>query len=157
MSNLSFKRAVETALAQAGFFKAGKIWRFDGEDVSIIIGLQKIEYSQQIFVNVGFWLKKFGANPPEKVELTHMYYRLERLCPGQREAILTAGNESAEQQERWVAEIAAILASECLPQIKALASIEAVRTALRAGKLSEGLVRKEARQLLEGPSRTRQV
>lgn len=144
----TFKRVVETALAQGGFKKHGKAWRFDGEDVSIIVGLQKIEYSRQVFVNVGFWLKKLGDDPPEKVELTHMYYRLERLCPEHREAILAAGDESAAQHQHWLDSVAPILTSECLPQVKAWTSTDAVRAAFLAGKLSGGLIRKEARQLL---------
>lgn len=149
MSTLSFKRAVEAALTHAGFFKSGNVWRFDGADVSLIVNLQKIEYSRQMFVNVGFWLKGLGANPPEKVELTHMYYRLERLCPEQREAILTAGDEGAQGHEHRSHEISAILANECFPKLQSLASLEAIRTRFIAGKLSGGLVQKEARQLLE--------
>jgi hypothetical protein len=149
MAELTFKRVVENALIKAGFFKHGKAWLFKATDVSIVIATQSAANSRQTFINVGFWLSALGEAVPEKVELTHMYYSLERLFPQERDAILIAGDNRLAREVDWSSTFASVLDDVCLPGLKSICSMAAIRAEFSAGKLSGGLIRKEARALLE--------
>lgn len=85
----SFKKKIAAPLEMAGFIKKGQTWYFNGEDILITFNLEKNEWSDQYFVNVGFWIKAFGNALFPSYNHCHLYYRLERLFPDQRELILT--------------------------------------------------------------------
>ena len=149
MTNHEFKTTIERAFTSNGFKIFAKNLRFDGLAASILVGLQKLDYGEQYFINVGLWLHAIGGDVPQKVEHTHMYFRLERLFPTLREVVLDGGQLSHPEQPKPANHLASIIAEECIPALVELsASLDRLRHQFYAGVLKGGLVRKEARALL---------
>lgn len=141
------KIALEKTLQSEGFKRSGKIWIYHSADVHILVGFQRTQPTRQLAVNVGFWLTSLGSEVPTKIELTHLYYRLERLCPHLREAIV-AGGDIIEGDATAENLFDRRTAMTCTDRLKSLASMTALKAAFQRGELSEGLIRKEARTLL---------
>lgn len=149
MTNHEFKSIIEGAFTSNGFKRVDKNARFDGAAAVILIGLQKLEYDEQYFINVGFWLRALSDQVPRKVEHTHMYFRLERLFPPRREAVLDGGCLSLPEQPQAATKLSAIISQECIPVLVKLANSEAaLRQRFSQGGFSGGLIRKEARAAL---------
>jgi hypothetical protein len=149
MNNREFKTVIETALTWHGFKRVAKNFRMDGKEASIVIGLQKLEYDEQYFINVGIWLAALGQEVPKKVEHTHMYYRLERLFPQWRQVVLEGGQLSHPEQPSPANRLAEVIGEVCVPTLVALVtSLDWLRQQFEAGALQGGLIRKEAREFL---------
>src|SRR5262245_61714625 len=90
MNAANFKKGLSQALLGLGFKKVGKSLRRDQSDVSVLVSFAKA-FGDQWYIAIGLWLHALGALATDRVEQTHMYFRLERLLPDLREMILTAG------------------------------------------------------------------
>jgi hypothetical protein len=149
MTNREFKSILEGAFTSKGFKLVDKNARYDGTAAAIFVGLQKLEYDEQYFINVGFWLRALGDQAPRKVEQTHMYFRLERLFPNLRETVLDGGRLSLPDQPQAATALSAIISAECIPVLTELANSDlTLRKRFREGGFSGGLIRKEAREAL---------
>ena len=118
------------------------------EAVEIIANVDK-GFGSQYFVNVGFCLKSLSPICPSKVEQSHMYFRLERLFPGQREIILGAGRLDEQDQERWLSLLCSFIRYDVAARFSALESEAGLRAAWTKGLFVNGLVTTEARQHFE--------
>jgi hypothetical protein len=156
MTNKEFKNTIDRVLFFGGFKIVAKNYHYTGEVAVILVGLQKVEYNEQYFINVGFWLTAIGGdNIPLKIEKTHMYFRLERLFPDRRELIIRAGDLSAPEQPRASSLLSQMLADDFIPELISLSnSLDSLRCAYRNGILQSGLILREARELLHSNSQT---
>ena len=148
MNAAIFKKGLSRALLGLGFKTVGKSLRRDQSDVSILVSFQK-GFGGQWYINIGFWLYALGALATDRVEQTHLYFRLERLLPELREMILTAGAPDDPNQSASYDLLKAALASEGATMMQDLGTEAGLRRALQSSRLNQGLVRKEARQFLE--------
>jgi hypothetical protein len=140
MNSANFKKGLSQALLGLGFKKVGKSLRKDQSDVSILVSFQK-GFGAQWFINIGFWLHALGVLATDRVEQTHMYFRLEGL--------LTAGALDDPNQPASYDLLKAALASEGASMMQDLGTEAGLRRALQSSRLRQGLVRWEARQFLE--------
>jgi hypothetical protein len=147
MKTAVFKSGIEKALTGVGFQRTGNTLQRECHNVATLIGLQKGD-GNQWFMNVGFWLSGMGGTIPDRVEQTHLYFRLERLFPRYRETILTAGALSDEEQPAAYRQLIELLDSQIAPELQVLATEASLRKGLGEGRLTHGLVRKEVRDYL---------
>ncbi|HMS18118.1 MAG TPA: DUF4304 domain-containing protein [Planctomycetota bacterium] len=149
MTNSEFKGIIRRAFTLNGFRYVSKNLRFDGSAASILIGLQKFEYGESYFINVGLYLRTLGDEVPAKVEHTHMYFRLERLFPEWSDAIIIGGQLSHHEQPDLAVHLARLIEDKCVPALVELAnSLDRIRRVWKDGGLRSGFILKEARQLL---------
>lgn len=148
MKASELKRVLEEAFQRAGFRKSANCLTYVGNDVTVLVNLQKVEYSSQIFVNVGFWLHLLADTVPKRVERTHMYFRLENLHPAYRDVILAAGDLGAEDQKQGLQRLLFVLGSEIVPDIVHLADQSAILAAFKNCRLHRGFIRKDAKEFL---------
>lgn len=153
MNALAFKKGLERVLLSMGFERARKTFHRDGSGVATMVAFDK-GFGNQWFINVGFWLYALGSELPERVEQTHLYFRLERLVPTFRETLLEAGALSEPNQPRAYSELCKALNSDIDSTLRILGTVVGLRTALHDGRLAYGLVRKEARMYLSGEQNT---
>lgn len=148
MTGLKFKKHLEIHLLKLGFIRHGKNSKRETDSASILIGIQK-GFGSQWFINVGFWLPSLGGNDiPEKIESTHLYYRLERLFPEYRETIIGAGDLEYEAQFIELDRLKDLLASDIIPDLCILGLETNLKKALAEGRLKNGMIGKEARRFL---------
>lgn len=84
-----------------------------------------------------------------------MYFRLERLFPEHRESIALAGALGDPSQPMAFERLGLLLQGELDRGLRALGTEDGLREAMMAGRLNQGLVRKDAREYLrltKGPS-----
>ena len=143
----SFKAGLREVLRSVGFSQVDQVLVRKSSEVAVLIGFQK-NFGQQWFVNVGFWIFKLGSEMPTRVEDTHLYFRLERLFPSQREIILLAGDLKEEGQPAALEELKKVTLSTINKGLADLETLSGLETAMRANRLSHGLVKKEAQSCL---------
>jgi hypothetical protein len=142
-----FTAGIFAALKQAGFSGTGNLRRVIGEGGTVLVGVEK-GFGDQWFVNAGICLDSLGSEQIERIERSHMYFRLERLFPQYRELILASGQLDDPEQAIAYGELIGLLANDIALGLKQLASARGAAEAYRAGRLEGGLVTKAARELL---------
>ncbi|WP_108519598.1 hypothetical protein [Bradyrhizobium algeriense] len=147
MTGQEFSKGLFGALQQHGFARRGSLMWLPGEATITLVGVQK-GFGEQWFVNEGFWLKQLGRDEPDRIEQSHMYFRLERLFPQYREFILKAGDLAAEEQLSAYQRFLRVLVDEIAGDLKQLGTTEGLVDAYHAGRLTVGLMTKAAKELL---------
>src|SRR4051812_9181185 len=87
MDKQSFKKAVGSALTDAGFKSKCQSWYLDGRDAIVVLGLQKSDFDEKYYFNFGAWLKTLGSAEYPPDNRCHIQARLTALFPGQAEMI----------------------------------------------------------------------
>ena len=162
MNSTEFKKGLDRVFRSLGFQRAAKAFARTGGDVLTLVALQKSSYGDKYWINVGFWLEQLGGSRPNRVERTHLNYRLDSLFPEHAETIVTAGDleepdqprilvgdRKERQQRRAYEELLHLFTSAFDPELRLLGTEEGLRKAMREGRLERGLVRKEAREWLQ--------
>lgn len=147
MSSRDFKKGILEVLQRIGFQKSGAVLCRDGDEAKVLVDVQK-GFGEQWFINVGFLLTSLSSEIPTRVERSHLYFRVDRLFPSLRETILTAGDLADRRQQESYKQLIAHLDGELNEGLRELTSLDGLREASRAGRLSHGLVTKEAREVL---------
>jgi hypothetical protein len=142
------KKYLNEAFSAIGFRPIARVLFRDFGEVAVLVAAHK-GFGKRVDVDIGFWLKNLKREIPKKVELCHVYLRLERLLPDQREAFLVATNFEEVSQSAALTEADVFLRSNFPSLLAELASEVGLATALRSGKLMHSLIRKEARTHLQ--------
>jgi len=56
----TLKKSIGDVLQPAGFDRKGQSWYLAGADAIVVFNLQKSDYDEVYYVNLGFWLKQLG-------------------------------------------------------------------------------------------------
>jgi hypothetical protein len=153
MNTRTFRSELERALLSIGFERAGKsLVRYDSK-VWTLVGLEK-GFGNQWSINIGFWLDALGGERPERVEQTHLYFRLERLVPEYHATITLAGALGEPDQPSAYEQLLRLLHGTIGSELRQLGSESGLRQVMAQGRLTQGLVRKEAREWLSAHSAT---
>jgi len=149
MTGRALKGRLERAFLSLGFERAGRSLARRGSGVWILVSFEK-GFGTHWSINVKFWLEALGGERPERVELAHLVFRLERLVPEHHETITTACALEVGEQPEALAMLTTLLAGEIDAVLQRLGTEAGLREALADGRLSRGLVRHEARAWLLG-------
>ncbi|MCG5510083.1 hypothetical protein [Ectothiorhodospira lacustris] len=129
------------------FARLGDLMFTSGDDAVALVGVEK-GFGEQKFVTVGFCICRIGIELPRRVELAHMYFRLERLFPQYRECILAAGALDDSDQIAAFKQFLGYLEHTFAPDICGMTSEGGLVKAYCAGRFDAGLVTKQARDFL---------
>lgn len=83
----NFKKAVGSVLKSVGFENKGQSWYLDGDDSIVVLNLQKSDFDEKYYVNLGVWLKSLGGVAFPSENKCHIQARLTSLFPAQTEII----------------------------------------------------------------------
>lgn len=148
MTGAEYKRGIHSAFKRAGFAKQRYALHAPGDGATVLVNAEK-GVGDQWFIHAGFCLDRLDPTPVERVERTHMYFRLERLFPAHRELILTASALDDPGQPVAYPLLLDILAAEIGAGLRALGTEPAIIAAYRAGRLSQGMVLGIARAFID--------
>ena len=143
----TFKKSIAAPLEMAGFVKTGQSWYLDGKDAIVVVNLQKSDFDEQYFINMGIWLKALGENAFPQENLCHICLRAERLFPEQRELILRGCSLEYSDEGLW-GSLSEFIKTSLIPFCRTCSDEGYLRTLLSQGRFDGGLVRKEARTRL---------
>lgn len=133
----------------AGMEKKSGTWYRQGDEVVAVVDLQKSQYGQQYYLNLGFWLRELGADRYPKGLRCHISVRLETLAPEERHRIarlLDLDHEIPDEQR--VDELVALLNERTLPLIERGSSVVGLRALVDEGALRAAAIRGPAQQVL---------
>jgi Domain of unknown function (DUF4304) len=138
-------------LEEAGWMKKGQSWYLDGKDAIVVVNLQKYDFGESYFINIGIWLKALGDTAYPKVNLCHVYLRAENLFPEQRELILF-GCSLEHNDVATLDSLSHFIKTSLIPLCRECTDKSNLRTFLSEGRFERGLVRQEARDCLSRQS-----
>jgi len=136
----TFKKSIGTVLKAAGFVKKRNAsWYLNGPEVIVVLNLQKSAWSNLFYINVGFWLKPLGEAAYPLYYNCHLYYRVERLFPDDRELILFAGLLDEANNETH-ARLLEFFQKKLVPFLHECTRITILAELMKKGLLEDGLV-----------------
>ncbi len=147
MNSRTFKQGLEKELLDSGFERAGKLYLRPTAFGFIMIAFSK-GFGSQLFLDVGFWFSDLGDTTPSRLENAHIYCRLERLFPKDRELILTAGALDDAAQPEAYQRLISLFRKIVEDLLREFEDVPCIRQQMEYGRLSCGLIRKEAREYL---------
>jgi hypothetical protein len=148
------KLALERSLPSEGFKRKGSDWYLDTKESIVVVNLQKSNYGQQYYINIGIWLKALGDSryPPE--HKCHVTIRAGDLSEEfseefsskpsllDLERTVMANDVRIEQLERLVR-------TGVLPWIRSCVTVAGLRAQLHSGARWTTGVKLKAREFLE--------
>ena len=143
----TFKKSIAVPLETAGFVKKGQSWYLDGKDAIVVVNLQKYDFDELYFINMGIWLKALGENAFPQENLCHICLRAEGLFPEQRELILR-GCSLEHSDEGLLGSLSEFIETSLIPLCRKCTDEGYLRALLSQGRFDRGLVRWEARTRL---------
>lgn len=149
MNGLQFKKGIFSLLMRQGFSARGDLMILSSDSVSVVLGVSH-GFGAQWFIDVGFMLLPLSRQVPARVEQSHMYFRLERLFPEHREAILKAGRLDDPDQKNVYDFFVGLLNGQIVSQLSSYTALQNLASAFNSGRFTGGLVTKDARQFLTG-------
>lgn len=142
-----FKKSIAAPLERAGFLKKSQSWFLNGKDVVLVINLQKSDWNEAYYINIGIWLKALGDMAFPKENQCHLSYRAESLFPEQRELILL-GCSLEKSNPQMLIDLSNFFENRLIPFLHECTDENKLRELMSQGMLTKGLVMKEARLYL---------
>ena len=146
------KLAIEAALKGAQFQRKSSTWYRDMEEAVVIVDVQKSNFGEQYYVNLGILVKELGQirdKLPPKENECHIRLRLESLTHEEeqyvQEVVLRLDNTSLGPKERQQ-RVHDLIAEVALPFLLQCGTRAGIREAERRGQLRDALVHKAVRE-----------
>lgn len=144
------KSVIDDPLKKLGFTKKSNSWYLVNEEVVLVVNLQKSQYGEQHYVNLGVALKSFGADGFPKEHLCDIRFRLSSVVPKERREecdIAFDLEKGLTDQERRVVVID-FFERYGLSLLMVCQSISSLAEAYKSGKLPEWAASKRAADFL---------
>lgn len=145
----TFKKSIAAPLEKAGLKKRGQSWYLDGKDAIVVTNLQKSDWGDLYYINIGIWLKELGDASFPKENECHIGLRAESLFPEQRELILLSCS-LGKSTPQMLSELSEFFDRHLIPFLHDCTDVNKLRSLMLQGILDTGLIMKEARWYLLG-------
>jgi len=142
------KKIFTEELSKFGF-KLKKDWYFKNEELIIVVNLQKSNYSDMYFFNVGIWINQISTEFEfPKENKCHIRFRAERLFPEILDDLhpLVILNFEEKLNDRLV-KTRKFLSDYLSPSLNSFKNVENICEMYRNGQLSYAYVRKEVKEI----------
>jgi len=143
-----FKQMFGKVFADSGFAKKGQSWFLRGRDAIVVVNLQKSDFADKFYVNIGIWLRALGESEFPAENHCHIQVRLANLFSGQVSLIDKACSlEFAEQSD--VDELQTILRERLVPFCQHSLTLDGLRQNAEARLFAGALVFRQAGELIK--------
>ena len=143
----SFKKAIARPLEKANFIKKGQSWYLDGDDAIVVFSLQKSDWNDEYFINIGIWLKALGKAEFPQENDCHLSYRAERLFPTEQELIREGASLEKGDME-ILNRLSEFIGTRFIPFLRECTKVNKLRELMANGTLRHGFIRKDAKLYL---------
>jgi len=130
---LALKKAIGDTLNSHNFLRKGQSWFLRGPDCTVVLNLQKDEFSDLYYVNFGVWLAVFGNNQYPQENQCHVRARLERIFPTQRELIYDACTIGPDQS--FLSEFVKFLREDVIPLCASCLTLKDLKGNIVSGRI----------------------
>lgn len=143
-----FKKIFGEVFSGSGFAKKGQRWFLPGKDAIVVVNLQKSDFAENFYVNIGIWLRALGESEFPQENHCQIQVRLGSLFAEHVSLIDKACSlELAEQSD--IDELLTILRERLVPFCRLSLTLEGLRQHAEAKLFVGALIFKQARDLLE--------
>lgn len=144
------RTAMARELRKAGYKVRTNTWHKPCQDTILVVNLQKSQYGDVHYINLGVWVRLLGENEAPKEYQCHIRQRATSLPAGKAKALEQALNfvdlvMGPEEREALISEV---MRTEAIPFLESLATLEGIQTAIDAQQLRGGMVPESLRGLL---------
>jgi hypothetical protein len=144
------KAAFDDALKEAGFHKKSGTWYLEKEEVVLVANLQKSQWGQQYYINLGIWLRRLGEKKFRKENECHLRLRA-RSLPAIDDDFFNQTfdleNPTLTPEERYE-RVRSIMREIVIPFLNRCGSVRGIMEEFQKGQLSNAMIRAEAKDLL---------
>lgn len=141
---IPLETAIAPSLKEKGFKKKAKTWWRQSPDVIQVLNLQKSPYGDNLYVNLGIYLKALGEEKAPPENRCHVRVRLERVALEERQRSVAAASASEAPSQPL---LDAVL-TDGVSWLDALGTHAGIRQYLEAGGSKKGLVFREVANLV---------
>lgn len=142
----TFKKTIGGVLKAARFANKGQSWFLDGDDSIVVLNLQKSDFDDKYYVNLGIWLKSFGAVAFPAENKCHIQVRLTSLFPGDAEMMERACRGDASDED--LAPFVEFLRMKVAPFCEDCLCTGALWSKIEGGEFKKALIMKVAKDYL---------
>lgn len=146
MSN-PIKTVVAESFSNHKFRKKADTWYYDCPETLLVANLQKSQYGDSYFINLGVWLKSLGESSAPKENHCHIRIRLESIMGKSIEQALNMEYVGLDEVERNQI-IEAAIESAAIPFLMSCNTIDKIKCQLDNGHLSKAMVNKRIREIV---------
>lgn len=140
-------------LSEATFDRKGKCWYKRANDLIALVDLQKSNYSNLYFINLGFFLLNLGSKDYPKEHECHVRIRAEKLfpvlCPAIDEAFNLDSTKLCDQERQG--RIEDIFRGYIVPFCETNCVFNNLRDSYFEGRFMGGMVHRRAKELFGEP------
>ena len=142
-----FKKAIAGPFEQAKYVKKGQSWYLDGEDTIIVVNLQKSNYSEIYYMNIGIWLKAVGIVLFPQENQCHLVFRVEELFPEDL-TIIREGLSLEQANSQVLLDFVEFIKLELIPFLEDCTKKYKLVEFVTMGRIKSTFLRKEAQDYL---------
>lgn len=142
-----FKKAIADPFERVAYVKRGHSWYLDGEDSVIVVNLQKSDFGEEYFMNIGIWIKTLGQALFPKQNQCHLSCRVERLFPEDQEMIWN-GLSLDKANLQALLDLSEFISLKLIPFLNDCTQKHKLTEFMTLGRFKSGLISKEARDYL---------
>jgi hypothetical protein len=148
ISKKDLKKIISYSLEKSTLFTTkGQSWYLDGKDSTIVVNLQKSNFNEDYFMNVGIWLKALGIAIFPSFNKCHLYFRLEKLFPENRTLILNS--LSLERtNSKSLDDFSQFIILRVIPFLQHCTEEDQLKEFMKVGRFKNGIISKEAKDYL---------
>jgi hypothetical protein len=141
---LPLETAITSSLKASGFIKKARTWWRYGPDVIQVLNLQKSPYGDNLYVNLGIYVKSLGEEQKPPENRCHVQVRLDRVAHSEHQQCVVAATAGGVPVQ---ALIDAVLV-DGVAWLDDLATLSGIRRFLESGGSEKGLVFHEVAKLV---------
>ena len=143
--------ALGPSLKEAGFKKQAGNWYRSNDEIILMVNIQKSQYGDQYYINIGIALKSLGVVQYPKEHNCHIRFRLTALVKEDEkkhiDSIFDLENKSFSETQR-TEEICMLVQNILLPTLKECSSEQEVLELVKRNKFVNGMVHVKIKNLV---------
>lgn len=145
------KDAFASTLKSAGFSRRADSWFTETNDAVLVANLQKSNFGDQYYVNLGIWLKALGEARSPKEHKCHIRIRATALDPKRQKywerQVFDLEHKGSEAQRFDL--VRSFLETIALPFLLSAGSVSQLRSLWQEGRLNAAAVMSAAQRILQ--------
>ncbi len=130
------KRAFGEGLRREGFERKGPDWYLRGSELIAVVNLQKDDFSDAWFVNLGIWITALGEAEWPKSHTCHVQIRVPRLWPDRQHEIAQLFDLEREDlpDDEWCQRLESLAQTDLAPVCRQLLEKSGLVDAIKKGE-----------------------
>lgn len=145
----AIQKPFEDTLCKSGFAKKSGSWYIHYPETVGVVNLQKSQYGDTYYVNLGVWVNALGEAQFPKENTCHIRIRLSALCDDTFERAMDSDSALSDDQRKKVIEAA--LLKKAIPFLQSTSSLSKIKEGIENGRLGEAMVHVKVKKLLSSP------